>query len=84
VGRSANWSGAIIYRGFRIGRPLERLFKPWLASADDLPGEPRAGRFELSAAEYVVLGGHWSWLAVFLVFSSLSALAGAKLFRVRI
>jgi hypothetical protein len=84
VGRTGDWSGAIIARGFDTGRELERFFRPWITGAGVVPDGPFAGRFDLASVSYPVLGGHWSWLAVFLVFSTLSALAGAKLFRVRI
>jgi hypothetical protein len=84
VGRTGDWNGAIIARGFDTGRALERLFRPWLTGAADVPDGPFAGRFDLAPAGYPVLGGRWSWLAVFLMFSTLSAMAGAKLFRVRI
>jgi len=84
VGRTGDWNGSVISRGFLSGRPIERLFKPWLTGVRAVPGGPSAGWLVLPPAGYGVLGGHWSWIAVFLVFSSLSALAGARLFRVRI
>jgi hypothetical protein len=84
VGRTGDWNGALVMRGFRAGRPVERLFKPWLSEYRGIPDGPFAGSFDLAAANYHVLGGHWSWLAVFLVFSSLSAIAGARLFRIKI
>jgi len=84
VGRTGDWNGALIARGFRAGNPVERLFRPWLSADCSIPDGPVACSFDLSEASYHVLGGHWSWLAVFLVFSSLSAIAGARLFRIKI
>jgi hypothetical protein len=84
VGRTGDWNGALVMRGFRIAKPVERLFKPWLSADCWIPDGPIACSFDLTGASYHVFGGHWSWLAVFLVFSSLSAIAGARLFRIKI
>jgi len=35
-------------------------------------------------ARYRILGGRWSWLTVFLVYSSLAAIAGAAEFKVKV
>jgi hypothetical protein len=62
---------------------VERLLKPHLAPlpADSPVIEAAAG---LPEARYRILGGRWSWLTVFLVYSSLSAMAGAVAFKVKV
>ena len=84
VGRTADWNGARISRGFRMGRAIERLFKPWLSPVPELHDAPIAGDMSLPGTSFGVMGGHWSWAAVFLVFSSLAAIGGAIVFKVRI
>lgn len=84
VGRTADWNGATLSRGFRVDHSLERLFRPWLSSAPELDDAPIAGDMSLPGTSYGVLGGHWSWAVVFLVFSSLAAIGGAIVFKVRI
>ncbi len=84
IGREGDWNGALISRGFRVGHSFERLFKPWLSGAPVLEGTPVSGDMRLPSTSYPVLGGNWSWIAVFLVFSSLAAIGGAAVFKIRI
>jgi len=84
IGRTARWNGSRILRGFDSGASLKRLFSPWVGRIDQSEEGPGSGWYTLPDVRYGVLGGHWSWIAVFLVFSSLSAIAGARLFKVKI
>ncbi|NOQ23436.1 MAG: hypothetical protein GQ565_12425 [Candidatus Aegiribacteria sp.] len=84
VGRTESWNGCRILRGFDSGSSLKRLFCPWIGKADKTEGSPASGCYSLPDVRYGVLGGHWYWIAVFLVFSTLSAIIGAKVFNVKI
>ncbi len=81
VGRTGSWNGCRILRGFDSGSSLKKFFCPWIGRVN---GGPVSGWYSLPDVRYRVLGGHWSWIAVFLVFSSLSAIAGVKVFKVKI
>ena len=81
VGRSTIRSGSIVYNGAE--RPsLGSLFRPGRRLLSS--GELRSVDISLPGRDYAVVGGRWSWLAVFLVFSTLSAVAGAVVFRVKV
>ncbi len=84
MGATGLWNGAIILRGFDGGNALKRLFCPWVGRAALADSGPISGWYSLKAVRYRILGGHRSWLAVFVVFSSVSAIAGAKIFNVKI
>ncbi|MEN8209588.1 MAG: hypothetical protein ABFR50_10105, partial [Candidatus Fermentibacteria bacterium] len=84
VGRIGNWNGCRILRAFDSGNSLKRLFNPWIGKIDKTPAGPVSGMYSLPDVRYGILGGHWSWIAVFLLFSSLSAIAGARIFKVNI
>jgi uncharacterized protein YggT (Ycf19 family) len=87
VGPVESWSGALSAREFDAGNPFSRLFRPWNVRSliiNSFVHSPSSGQVFLSPLGFTVLGGRWSWLAVLLVFSSLSALAGAVIFRVRV
>ncbi len=81
VARTGSWNGCRILRGFDSGSSFKRLFSPWIVRFD---GGPGSGWYSLPDIRYGVFGGHLSWIAVFLLFSSLSAIAGAKIFKVKI
>lgn len=83
LGASAEGSGSVIFRGAARMNFAERLLKPFLAplSEDSPVIEATAG---IPEARYRILGGRWSWLTVFLVYSSLSAIAGAAAFKVKV
>jgi len=84
VGRTGNWSGCRILRGFDSGGSLKRLFCPWIGRINRTEEGPGSGSYSLPDVRYGVLGGYWSWIAVFLVFSTLSAIVGARVFKVKI
>ncbi len=84
VGKTGTWNGALILRGFDTENSLKRLFCPWVDKGVVSGDGPISGWYSLKTVRYEVLGGHWSWLAVFLVFSSISAIAGAKIFDVKV
>lgn len=83
LGTSAGGAGSVIFRGAARMNLAERLIKPFLAPLppDSPVMEATAG---LPEARYRILGGRWSWLTVFLVYSSLSAIAGAAAFKVKV
>jgi hypothetical protein len=84
VGRRSARSGAIVYTGAETPSPGS-FFRP---GNHLLPGPEdeglRSAAVSIPGRDYAVLGGRWSWLAVFLVFSSLSAVAGAVVFKVKV
>lgn len=84
VGSTARWNGSRVIRGFDAAPSLWRLFTPHIDLVKRAPDGPVSGWYSLSGADYRIFGWHWSWEAVFLVFSMLSALAGARLLKVRI
>lgn len=84
AGRVNRRSGARILRGFDTGGNLWNLFTPHIEIVDREELTPRSGWYSLMGTDYNVLGWHWSWIAVFLVFSMISALAGAKVFKVKV
>jgi hypothetical protein len=87
LGDADRWSGAVSIREFDTETPFSRIIRPWNAKASIYSISsyaPSKGRIDLPARRYDVLDGRWSWLTVLLVFSSLSALAGALVFRVKI
>lgn len=83
IGASTAGAGSVIYRGAARMNRVERLLKPFLAP---LPpdGPVIEATVFIPEARYRMLGGRWSWLAVFLVCSSLSAIAGAAVFKVKV
>ena len=86
-GEADTRSGSVSIREFDTGTPFSRIIRPWNAKASISSISsyaPSKGRIDLPTRRYDVLGGRWSWLTVLLVFSSLSALAGAVVFRVKI
>jgi len=86
-GKADTWSGSVSIREFDTGTPFSRIVRPWNVKASDCSTDSCTllrGRIDLPTRRYDVLGGRWPWLTVLLVFSSLSALAGAVVFRVKI
>ena len=84
AGSMSGRSGARILRGFDTRGTLWSLFTPHIQLVDGKPLMPRSGWYSLKGTDYNVLGWHWSWIAVFLVFSMISALAGAKILKVKV
>ena len=85
VGRAALRSGAIVYSGAEKAS-IGSLFRPGSALISGTGSEAAlvSLRLELPSTDYRVLWSGWSWLAVFLVFSTLSAVAGAIVFKVKV
>ena len=84
VGRISLRSGSIVYTGAETPS-LGSLFRPGhLIISGDARDSLRSFRVSLPARDYNVLWRGWSWFAVFLVFSTLSAVAGAIAFKVRV
>ncbi|MFO8183675.1 MAG: hypothetical protein R6U39_05825 [Candidatus Aegiribacteria sp.] len=84
VGSTAGWSGSRVIRGFDAAPSFWSLFTPRVDVVRGVPEGPESGWYSLPGVDYGILGWHWSWEAVFLVFSMISALVGARLFKVRI
>jgi hypothetical protein len=84
IGRTGEWNGSRILRGFDATPSLWNIFTPHVQVVRRVPGGPDSGWYSLAGRDYSIFGWHWSWIAVFLVFSMLSALAGARILRVRI
>jgi len=78
---SSGGSGSVVVRGAESGGIIPALFRPWNTKT---PADVRYVRSFLQPVNYAVLGGRWSWFAVFLVFSSLWAVAGAVVFKVKV
>jgi hypothetical protein len=87
VGPTASWPGSVSAREYDSGTPFSRLLRPWNVRPDIFDARlasPDRGQVFLEPVRYHVLGGRWSWLAVLLAVSTLSAIAGAAVFRVRV
>jgi len=74
-------TGSVVIRGAEKPGIVQALLRPWNASA---PEGIHSVRSFLQPVDYAVLGGRWSWFGVFLVFSSLWAIAGAFVFKVKV
>lgn len=74
-------SGSIVVRGSGGSGFTRFLFTPWLTAP---PEGVQSVSGYLQGARYSVLGGRWSWFAVFIVFSSIWAVLGAVVFRVKV
>ncbi len=84
VGRRSLRSGRIVYGGAETPS-LAALFRPANRLISSVPGDSLSSfRVFLRDREYHLLWSGWSWFAVFLVFSTLSAVAGAVVFKVRV
>lgn len=78
---TAGGSGSVVTRGAEQGGIIPVLLRPWNSRPD--PGILSVRAF-LQSAEYRILGGEWSWFGVFLAFSSLWAILGAVVFKVKV
>lgn len=78
---STGGAGSVVIRGAERTGIVPALFRPWNSAA---PEDIASVHSFLQPARYGVLGGRWSWFAVFLVFSSLWAIAGAVVFKVKV
>ncbi len=78
---SSGGAGSVVVRGAEPGGIIASILRPWNAVS---PTGVSSVKVYLTPADYGVLGGRWSWFAVFLVFSSLWAIAGAVVFKVKV
>lgn len=76
--------GSIVHTGFETSPSPLVLFTPRIEIVEGSAEGPLSGWYALPGTHYTILGWHWSWAAVFLVFSMAAALAGARFMRVRI
>ncbi|MBD3369757.1 hypothetical protein GF402_05260 [Candidatus Fermentibacteria bacterium] len=85
VGRSREGAGAVHRWEYDDSWSVLSLLKPWVERVrGDSPRSPVGGAVVLPDARYHVLGGRWSWLAVFLVVSSATGVVGAFVLKVKI
>ncbi len=74
-------SGSVVLRGAEDGGIVQALFRPWNGSLE----QGVAGvHSTIQETRYRILGGRWNWFAVFLVFSSVWAILGAVVFKVKV
>lgn len=77
--------GRIVASGFVTRPTLESILDPSVRCVPAEPGDlPTGAVFGLEHVRYRILGGWWSWLAVFLAVSSAGAMAAGAAFRARI
>ncbi len=78
---TAGHSGSILVRGAENSGVIQSLLRPWNGAL-----EPGIAGIHSSIREtsYHIFGGRWSWFAVFLVFSSVWAIIGAVVFKVKV
>ncbi|MCK5133939.1 MAG: hypothetical protein KAR40_17540 [Candidatus Sabulitectum sp.] len=74
-------SGSILVRGAERSGIIQALFHPWNAEAEHGIQKIHS---HIQATHYIILGGRWGWFTVFLVFSSLWAILGAVVFKVKV
>jgi len=74
-------AGSIMLRGAENPGIVQALLRPWNAPASE---GIRSIYSYSSEIRYNIMGGRWSWFTVFLVFSSLWAVLGAVVFRVKV
>jgi len=84
IGRIREGNEAIVSRGFDRNQFWNHLLKPWVVSPEISNAGPASGYFALPAIRFSIFGWYWSWLAVFLVFSSFSAFGGAVVFKIKV
>jgi len=78
---TAEHSGSILVRGAEKSGVIQSLFRPW----NTAPQPGIAGVYStIPETSYHILGGRWSWFTVFLVFSSVWAIIGAVVFKVKV
>lgn len=85
IGRISSGNGAIISRGFQSNQLFaNHLMRPWIVSPEIQGKEPSSAYYSLPHIRFSIFGWYWSWLAIFLVFSSLSAVVGAIVFKIKV
>lgn len=75
-------SGSILVRGAEEGNVFQALFRPWNAATNS--NKIHSVKSFMQERNYNILGARWSWFTVFLVFSSLWAIVGAIIFKVKV
>ncbi len=78
---STGSSGSIQIRGAEQSGLVQALLRPWNGSAEE---EVLRVHSHIEEIKYTILGGRWGWFTVFLVFSSLWAILGAVIFKVKV
>ncbi|MCK5785571.1 MAG: hypothetical protein KAH54_03320 [Candidatus Sabulitectum sp.] len=74
-------SGSVLVRGAEKSNAIQALFRPWNANAGE--GILKINS-HIQETRYIILGGRWSFFAVFLVFSSIWAILGTVIFKVKV
>lgn len=74
-------SGSIFVRGAEKSGVIQALLRPWNGSVKEGVLKVRS---DIEEKHYIILGGRWGWFTVFLVFSSISAILGAVVFKVKV
>lgn len=74
-------NGAIFIRGAEKPGIVQALIRPWNTASNDNIHSMKAFFPEKN---YNILGARWGWFTIFLVFSSLWAIVGAVVFKVKI
>ncbi len=78
---SCGSAGSIVIRGAEKSGIIQALFRPWNADAERGILKIHS---HIQETHYHILGGRWSWFTVFLAFSSVWAVLGAVVFKVKI
>lgn len=78
---SSGSSGSILVRGAEKSGIVQSLLRPWNGAAEDGVLEIHS---YLQETHYIIFGGRWGWFTVFLVFSSVWAILGAVVFKVKV
>jgi hypothetical protein len=85
LGRVRDAAGAVQHWEYDDSWSVLSPIEPWVEVIERAsPSSPVGGSVVLTGAAYDVLGGRWSWLAVFLVFSSATAVLGAVVLKVKV
>ncbi len=74
-------SGSINFRGAEQSSLIQALFRPW--NKDKTDGILKIQSY-IQETHFVILGARWGWFTVFLVFSSIWAILGAVVFKVKL
>ena len=74
-------SGSVVVRGAEKSGITRTFFRPWNTPVNS---EIKSIQVSLESTSFNILGGRWSWFAVFIVFSSLWASLGAVVFKVKV
>lgn len=78
---SSGPAGSILVRGSEKSSVIQALFRPWNANSEEGVLKIKS---HIQETRYIIFGGRWSFFAVFLVFSSIWAILGAVIFKVKV